>query len=249
MDERELEALLRDAVGEPPTASFTAGDVAARSARESARFRMRVATGGALAVLVLAGAGMVGVLGPGMDSLHRSGSDAAVASAPGRRSADSPEAGQPGVGAERPKTGDHVPDHDSSPMQGGEESAQAEPQVAEDASGCHQVDRELAIALAGELPDTASHAAAPVPGNGPCVEGGERAAFRVREGAASGLVSTAFVPSGTEYRIATVAGRRHAEARTVSGGTLIVISDPDPDAPAPVSDDLQRIADALAADR
>lgn len=242
MDERELETMLRDAVGDPPPASFTAGDVAARSARETARFRMRLATGSALAVLALAGAGIVGVLGPGMTSLHRAGSDSAG-------SAVSPEGGQPEAGAERHHTGDLAPGNDSPPMQGGEASALSKPQVAEDASGCLQVDRELAFALADELPATASHATAPEPGNGPCAEGGGRAAYRVRDGAASGLVSAAFVPARTEFRLATVEGRLHAQARTVSGGTVLVLSDPAPGAAAPLGDDLQRIADALAADR
>ncbi|MGH3450417.1 MAG: hypothetical protein ACRDQW_06735, partial [Haloechinothrix sp.] len=217
MDERDLEELFRDVPGDAPAPTFSAGDVAACSTREAARRRMRIATAGAAAVLVLAGAGIVGILGPGLDDSGRS----MVAG------------GQP-----------EAPGSFSAPMQGGVDAQKAEPDATTGTPGCHQVHPELATALADELPATVATAAAPQPGDGPCAEGGGRAAYRVREGAAVGLVSVAFVPSGTRFQLILPEDAVHVEARTAGGGTLIAISNPDTGSAPPVADDLQRIADS-----
>ncbi|MGH3518248.1 MAG: hypothetical protein ACRDQ7_12685 [Haloechinothrix sp.] len=250
MDERELETLFRDAAGDAPLPTFSAGDIAARSARETARRRMRVATTGAFAVLVLAGAGLVGVLGPGLDSVDESGQGVTSAESGDHPSGESGDAGQPEAQQGRQDSSDQRgPGSYSAPMQGGEEDSKADPQVATGTSGCHQVDRELAIALADELPSTASTAAAPQRGDGPCAEGGGRAAFRVREGAAVGLLSVAFLPYGAEFRFTPPDDAAYVQARTASGGTLFALSNPDAGSSAPLTDDLRRIADTLAADR
>jgi hypothetical protein len=102
------------------------------------------------------------------------------------------------------------------------------------------VDRELAIALAGELPVTAG-AAVPAP---LCPAGSRAAAFRVPGGTVSAVVAPAGVavplsggPEGAEVV------RRTAE----SGRSLLVISIPAPGShTAPHTRDVERIAAALA---
>lgn len=239
MAEHDVARLLRDAVGEAPPAGFSAGDVAARSVRETARFRMRVATAGAFTVLALAGGGMVGFLGFGPPSDNSTSADSSAVSGGEADREQSLQMGQPGAASARQDRS--TEDAGAAPLQGGAESA--------DTLGCQKVDRELALALASELPATASRSPAAEPGHVPCADGGGTAAYRVDDGVAKGLISAGFVPSGLLFRVSAPEGRAYAEARTPSGGTLLVLSDPTGDSTAPLAGDLQRIADALAAGR
>lgn len=239
MDEHDVERLLRDAVGEAPPAGFSAGDVAARSVRETARFRMRVATAGAFTVLVLAGGGMVGFLGFGPPSETGTSADSSALSSGEADREQNLQSGQPGEMSARQERS--AKDAGAAPLQGGAESA--------DTLGCQEVDRELALALASELPATASRSPEAEPGRVPCADGGGTAAYRVDDGVAKGLISAGVVPSGLQFRLSAPEGRAYAEARTPSGGTLLVFSDPEGGSKAPLAGDLQRIADALAAGR
>lgn len=248
MDEREVESLFRSAVDEVPAPTFSVGDVAARSARESARARMRVTVAASFAVVVLAGAGLAGALGSVLDS-PGPGSGTSIAA-----DAADPEQsvllGQRPGQLERHQSDLAIPESarasrsDPGPVQGGEGSADA----LGSQPGCQNVDRELAIALAGELPATTARTGPAEPGAGPCVEGGALAAYRVVDGGAAGLLSVAFLPPGRQQALPMPAGRAYAEAPTPSGGTLVVISDPAGET-APLAGRLRRIAEALAAGR
>lgn len=110
---------------------------------------------------------------------------------------------------------------------------------AEGASGCEQVDRELATALAGEFPATA--AAEPAPGRD-CPTGARVAGFHVTDGDRTGVVSVTLVPAGTPVPLGATA----AQHGTASGGTLVVTSSPDPGSAPPFQSDLPRIATALS---
>ncbi|SFP76748.1 hypothetical protein SAMN05421810_103351 [Amycolatopsis arida] len=237
--DQRLAALFRDAPGEPPPPTFTADDVAARSRRLAARRRARLAAACAASVFVLAG-GMVGVL----VNMDRSGDNAAggasdVVTGPSEATAfGAPE--QPEPPPER-LPGTAAPDFpDSSPKQGGEGSREGS------TFGCDRGDRELAIALADELPVTAP--AEPEPGR-VCAPGWRSAAFPASEGPRQGQLSVTVVPPGSAIQLAgQPEGTRIAEARTPAGGTVVVLSVPAPDSPAaPFAGELERVAGALAA--
>ncbi|MQA62608.1 MAG: hypothetical protein GEU86_14200 [Actinophytocola sp.] len=251
MDERELETLFREAPGEAPPATFDAADVAAASRRATARHRMRVATAASFTALVLAGGALFATIGP--LSGDEQGAGTAVSAQMGE-SADEP---QPNSADARQESGGLELSREAAPKQGGEDSSldAADPEVAERTYGCESIDRKLADALAGELPVGPSRAPDPVPGIGPCVDGGSNAAYEVSDGEASGLISVAIIPAsdGEAMALSDEDSRtRMAQARTDggSGDIVVVSSKPAPGSPAaPLPDELQRIADAIAAGR
>lgn len=248
MDERELETLFREAPGEVPPATFDASDVAAASRRATARHRMRVATAASFAAVVLAGGALFATIGPLSDGDERAAVSAQMDEGAAKAQPDSADARQEngGLGLSR----------EPAPKQGGEDSSldAADPEAAKRTSGCESVDRKLADALAGELPVGPSRAPDPVPGIGPCVDGGSNAAYEVADGEASGLISVAIIPASREEVMALEQGSRirNAQARTDGGnGDIVVVSsEPAPGSPAaPLAGELQRIADAIAAGR
>lgn len=245
MDERELETLFREAPGEAPPATFDAADVAAASRRATARHRMRVATAASFAAVVLAGGALFATIGPLSDGDERAAVSAQMDEGAAKAQPNSADARQEsgGLGLSREPT----------PKQGGEDSSldAADPEAAERTSGCESVDRKLADALAGELPVGPSRAPDPVPGIGPCVDGGSNAAYEVVDGEASGLISVAIIPASDEPVASTAEGSRTrlAKTRTGSGDIVVVSSKPAPGSPAPLAGELQRIADAIAAGR
>lgn len=234
MDDRELESLFRTAPDDPPAPTFNAEDVASRSRKASARRRSIVAVTSAFGVLVLAGLGTIGVLvnmdlsGEGMGIAGSTASDTEFGA---------PE--QPEDGSGRlPNAGTAQDFPPASPKQGGDVQGESTP-------GCDQVDRELANALAGELPVTVTTQA--VPGR-VCANGWRSAGFHVRDGAASGLVSAAVVPAGTAIQLAEQPeGSAFAEQRTASGATVLVLSVPHAGGAAPFPDAVESIAAGLAA--
>ena len=229
MDDRELETLFAAAPGEPPPATFGASDVVAASKRAQARRRSVIAVTCSCLVVLLAGAGVFTVIAR-VSSVSSTGGFAA-ANAP--VSAQSGATGQPGGSPIRPpNTGVDQGFPSQSPMQGGDESGKNGPRV-ESASGCDKVDRELATALAGELPGTEVTAAT----TGTICPTGSRSAGFPFDG---GVVSVALIPPGVAGQ---PSGGLHAVAQASSGWTVVVQSLPQSSL---TQSDVERIAQALA---
>lgn len=238
MDERELEQLFRDAPGEPPPPSFGLSDIEAGSRRATARHRVRVATAGTFAALVLAGGGFAagGLL---------SGDNGTESAAQPHSVGESATSGQPGAEGERLDSGDAAQAEELSSKQGDKGSRNSDAAAAS-AERCEEVDRQLATALAGELPvgpDTEK----PLGGFLPCEAGVRRAAHHVTDGDAAGTISVALVPKGVAFRIANEGESVLVEARARSGVTVMLLSTPDDGSSPPLEADLQRVADAIAA--
>jgi hypothetical protein len=235
-DESDLRTLFANAPGDPPPPAFDAGDVVAASRRVTARRRRVIAAACACVVLVLGG---VGIIGSALTASPQSGTMMAKGSGGAERTNDLTAEGQPGDGPER-HSGTTAPGFPTpSPQQGGAENGRNGPR-ADSTFGCDKVDRELATALAGELPVTV--AAAPVPGH-VCSTGIRSAGFPL----SGGTVSVAVVPAGARAP-ATPPGVARAERPAASGGIVLVISTPEgPGAAPPFAADLGRIAAALAA--
>lgn len=248
MDERELETLFREAPGEAPPATFDAADIEAASRRATARHRMRVATAASFTALVLTGGALFATIGP------LSGGEQGAGTAVSAQMGESADRAQPNSADARQESGGLGLSREAAPKQGGEDSSldAADPEVADRTYGCESIDRKLADALAGELPVGPSRAPDPVPGIGPCVDGGSNAAYEVSDGEASGLISVAIIPASGDEAMAfrdEDSRTRVAQART-DGGLVLVSSKPAPGSPAaPLPDELQRIADAIAAGR
>lgn len=210
MDERELGELFRSVPGEPPPASFDESDVAHVSHRVTVR-RRAIAGGAAAAVVLLGGGGVVAgsMLGDG------GGGNMVVAGSTGSTTGGTqPRSAQPGDGESRQQNGQPgiqgLPS--AEPKQGGTTDGDRAP-------GCDQVDRELATALAGELPVTASDAS---PGR-ICPEGTTSASFRV-EGSA---LTAVLVPEGTRLQVpGGMPDGDHVQQRTASGATLMLLNEP-----------------------
>ncbi|SFA75898.1 hypothetical protein SAMN05216266_101260 [Amycolatopsis marina] len=236
MDDRELETLFREAPGDTPAPTFDAGDIAARSKRATARKQNMIVLACSFGVLVLAGLGTLGVLLNG-----NLGEDtASVAGAPDANSATKFGAQeQPGDAQGRlPNAGPPEGFPDASPKQGGDASGESTP-------GCDQVDRELAIALAGELPVAVTSEAQP---GRVCSPGWRSVAFQVNDGAASGTLSATVVPEGTAIELAEQPeGTVIVERTTPSNATLLVLSIPEQGPEAPFAGAVESIAAELAA--
>ncbi|MGW4061133.1 hypothetical protein ACWEGE_22825 [Amycolatopsis sp. NPDC004747] len=234
MDEQELRSLFSAAPGDAPEPSFTEGDVVRESRRQSVRRRNRITAGVGAVVLVVAGFGVYGQLSGGIPKSMTAADNAAPAQA-GRGS------GQPGDGPMRPEVGGESPNFSAQPpQQGGDGDGKTGP-LAEGASGCEQVDGELATALAGELP---GHfvAAQAVPG-GACSTVSRSAGFPVP----GGEVAAAVYPKGIpEVFKSQPAGTVTARAGTASGGVLVLVSVPSAGAAAPYAGQVDRFARDLA---
>lgn len=238
MDEQELKSLFSAVPGDAPPPTFSASDVATESKRQTVRLRNRIAVGGSAVILVLAGFGVFGVL----SGLHlelgptgASSNDAAVA-----QSQAGPGAGQPQPSAGRPLAEGGPPNFATPPPQQGGSGATKTGPAAEGAFGCEKVDGELATALAGELPAHVTPAMATV--GDACSTGTRAAGFPVP----GGTVSAAVYPAGARTPDSVPESGQKASAVTPSGGTLVLISKPDPGGQAPYATELQQFANDLA---
>jgi len=238
MDDRELETLFAAAPGDPPPATFTATQVVAESKRAQARRRSAIAVTCSCLVVALGGFGAFAVVA----NLRVPVPTAASSAGDAQVSAQSGAAGQPlGTPERPPNAGDKQGFPPQSPMQGGDETGKDGPR-AESASGCEKVDRELATALAGELPVTVS-----VDGASPshlCPTGSRSAGFPV----AGGFVSITLAPPGMALTLAEQPpGTKIAEQPAVGGGTIWLLSIPgDGSTVPPFVDDVDRIARTVA---
>ncbi|EHY89497.1 hypothetical protein ACWGPQ_14425 [Saccharomonospora azurea] len=240
LDERRLERLLHDAAGEVPAPSFTVDDVRSASRRITAR-RRSLAT---VAAAVVVGAGAVtGVVLGGPEQ----GGDHTTALAPAESTASdgavkkSSEGGQPTGDGPRGQGVENFPD--GPPKQGGESHGEDGPR-AEGTPGCQAVDRELATALAGELPvDPIGEATR----YGPCSEVVSRsAAFRVP----GGVVAVVLHPDRESVVPAPPDVASHVVDTVVGEGRLTVLGIAENSADetdVPLRDELPGIADRVAA--
>ncbi|WP_410595756.1 hypothetical protein [Amycolatopsis sp. lyj-23] len=233
MDEQELRSLFSAAPPDAPSPTFSRDDVVRESRRQTVRRRNRITAGVSAAALVVAGFGAYGLTSGGTPGLLTAAKDNAAQSGPG--------SAQPGDGPVRPEIGGGSPNFSSqAPQQGGVGEGKTG-QLAEGASGCEQVDGELAIALAGELPGHVDPARA-VPG-GACSTVSRSAGFPVE----GGEVAAAVYPKGIpEVFKSQPAGTVTARAGTASGGVLVLISVPAAGAAAPYAGEVGRFAQRLA---
>ncbi|MET0234141.1 MAG: hypothetical protein ABW224_05865 [Kibdelosporangium sp.] len=137
-------------------------------------------------------------------------------------------------------------DRTGPPKQGGSPSGNAGG-AGSTPSGC-KADRELAAALAGELPAAATPTEVTVPFG--CPPGAVGASYLVADGARRGTVSVVVVPSGVEPGIAPmggdVAGYSSAQSPATSGASVYVVSQPAPGTgDAPLTNDIPRYASAI----
>jgi hypothetical protein len=243
MDENKLSELLKDAVVETPPPSFTVTDVTRESERQRVRHRNGVLAGSAFGVALLAGATALGVAlwtGPVMNSDAASAANPASGgngnAAPYELPTEDNEAAAP---TERGGTKD-VPSE--TPKQGGYPDGSGGPAgPAGTPSGCEQVDRELAAALAGELPAAANiKVDDAIPVSLTCPRGSRGAAFDLP----GGRISVVLFPASVT--MATDASGVQAQAPTGDGRRVLVLSEPvSPGGTAPFGTDVQQYATDL----
>jgi hypothetical protein len=235
MDEPELRSLFSAAPGDAPEPTFSQDDVVRESRRQTVRHRNRITAGVSAAVLVVAGFGAYGVLSGSTPKSMTAANGDAVSSQSDLGSA------QPGDGPMRPQVGGESPNFSSAvPQQGGTTDGRTG-RLAEGASGCEQVDRELAIALAGELPGHVSDTQA-VPG-GACSTAARSAGFPVAGGEIAAAVYPKGIPVARKFQ---PAGTVTAQVGTASGGALVLVSVPSAGAAAPLAGQVEQFAHALA---
>ncbi|MFJ7211385.1 hypothetical protein [Amycolatopsis sp. NPDC098790] len=236
MDEQELRSLFSAAPGDAPTPGFTQDDVVRESRRQTVRRRNRITTGVSAAALVVVGFGAYGLLSGGTPESMTTADNGVVSSQSG------PGSGQPGISPARPEIGGESPNFSSEPPRQGGDQGGKTGQLAEGASGCEEVDGELAIALAGELPGHVAGTPA-VPG-GACSTAARSAGFPVP----GGEVAAAVYPKGLPVVFKSQpAGTVTAEVATASGGKLVLVSVPASGAAAPYAGQVAAFAHDLAA--
>ncbi|MCP2166169.1 hypothetical protein [Goodfellowiella coeruleoviolacea] len=262
MDEHDLAELFRDAVRDTPPASFDEHDVAAAARRATARQRTRVLVGSGAVVLALLGVGVVGygltarqhtatstmTVAEDQSSAGRSTTTAELGplNAPAPQNTDSDGTLENRRSGPPPKS---IPE--SSSKQGDENTGSASRSAGSTPTGCGQVDRELAVALANELPVDPATVPAPVAGS--CPAGARAASYLVRDGGTTGVVSVVVVPATADAtaprtpELPSTNGSARATVHTGSGGQLTVVSQPQAGSTsAPFADRIDRVASQLA---
>jgi hypothetical protein len=229
MDEKKLAELLKDAVTDTPPPTFTHSDVTAESERQRVRHRNGVLAGSAFGVAALAGATALGValwIGPGLTQQTTSADSAASGGNGNAAPYELPdEGGKAAAPTERGGEQDFPPE---APKQGGSPDGNggtAGP--ASTPSGCEQVDRELAAALAGELPVSANVKVADArPVSLTCVSSGVRAAaFDLSDG---GSISVLLIPADalSAQRASRPSSGAQVDVPTDSGRHVLLVSEP-----------------------
>ncbi|HEY7597446.1 MAG TPA: hypothetical protein VH969_30155 [Actinophytocola sp.] len=255
MDERRLAEMLRDAVADTPPPSFDERDVARESERQRIRRRNGILTGSAFGVVILASATALGVaLWTGPHSAEQT-NDADTAAAGGNATAAPYELPQEDS-ADAPKAErENVPENAPSEKrkQGRPPSGDAgSSDPGSTPSGCEKADRELAAALAGELPAAANVTTGDAQSvELTCPNGSIGAMYRVVDSGQSGSFSAVVVqPDITppEWRNVPI-GTQRGEASMDDGRTVIVLSEPRMDGDfAPFGNDVQQVANGIARD-
>ncbi|SDN20670.1 hypothetical protein [Allokutzneria albata] len=239
MDEHKLADLFRDAVREAPPASFDEQDVLGASKLATARHRMRVATGSAFGVVVLAGVAVFGA-----NALNLGSDQGDVTAAQNSSEYGATEGGAPLVpltglqpmpsGVVPPGKTTQLPPRsipEPTSKQGDSGTGSAGPRTSSTPTGCGPADRELAVALAHELPAAAG--LTPTPADRFCAAGSKAMSVVVRDGEVSGLVSVILGPPDAKIDSDGIgnrnlpAGAKAASAYAPSGRPLTVVSEPD----------------------
>jgi len=246
MDENRLAELLKDAVADTPPPTFTHADVTKESARQRVRRRNGLLAGSAFGVAVLAGATALGVAlwtGQGWPSEATSAGSADSVGNGNAAPYELPD--EDSAAAEQTERGgqeDFPPESrkQGRPSDGNGGSSDS----ASTPSGCEQVDRELAAALAGELPDTANAKVEnAVPATWSCPSSGSGAEFTVPGGA----ISVLLVPANELTALDAGGEFAKADAPTSDGRYVLVISTPSGSGGSvPYESDLARIATEIA---
>jgi hypothetical protein len=249
VDEQKLTELFRDAASDAPPPSFDVDGVRSASARATAKRRSAIALGSTMALVLVLG-GVVATT-----NLVQSNSAGDTAAAGSYQEASSPNvssftAAEPEMipkdaspdrsGGIPPKS---IPEDPST--QGDEPSGSADPRVGSAQRGCVEVDRELAVALADELP--VANASQAAPATAECPTGGRGASFLVRDGAVYGTVSVVVAPLGT-MGPAPDDTFSYAGVKTPDGEELYVVSQAaEGSSDKPFANRLQALAERLAA--
>lgn len=233
MDERELAQLFEAAADDAPPSRFGHADVVVASRRATQRRRAGIAAGSVFAVAVLAGGvALGGGLFAGRDNAERATAGSAIESdqqAPGGGQADSaPPQRQP---SELSVPGEAALPGKAVPWPGLSDSAAS--------ASCGEADRELAQALARELPAADTTAAGPVPDA--CPPGVRAVAVPVADGDATGSIYLVLGPVDAPLTAATTGqpvereqdGASGYQHRTASGRLLLVLSVPSVDGEQP----------------
>ncbi|MEU7478703.1 hypothetical protein AB0A63_22140 [Lentzea sp. NPDC042327] len=225
MDENKLADLFRDAAHDAPPAAFDVSDVRTASRRATQRRRSAIAGGTALVVVL----GFGGVLaGTNWVNQDKGAESVAGAGQAGDNSAQSPLSAPVDPPNMQTKNfpGDVSTQGDTATP------GSADPSVGERAvQGCAEVDRELAVALAGELSVPPADA---VPPTVSCAPSSRSAAFKV-----DGLTITAIV-TPSEFTAPDRADT--AVVKTGKGQDLYVFTQGDGE----LKGQATRVADALA---
>ena len=246
MDEHKLSELLKDAVADTPPPTFSHTDVTAESARQRARHRNGVLAGSAFGVALIAGATALGVaLWTGPTPLNSAGS----AESGGARSNGTAapyelpdEDNNAAAPTERGGDGNFPPE---TPKQGGYPDGNGGPAgPASTPRGCEQVDRELAAALAGELPAAANvKIEQAVLVTITCPVGARGAAFDLPDGRVSIVLTPTDVTLATDVQ---AEDKVFAEAPASRDRHVYVVSEPVAgERAAPFGSDIEGIAAKL----
>lgn len=245
MDEDRLSELLKDAVADTPPATFTHADITKESARQRVNRRNGLLAGSAFGVAVLAGATALGVaLWTGQESPASVTSAESVDSGSNGNAApyELPDEGAAASG--RTERGEQQQDFPPESRKQGRPSDGngGSSDSASTPSGCEQVDRELAAALAGELPDTANvKVDDALPVSWSCVTNASGAEFAVP----GGVISVLLMQDDQVTAFESAAAQ--ADASTSDGRHVVVVSMPsDSGGSAPFASDLTRIATEIA---
>ncbi|MBV8932424.1 MAG: hypothetical protein JOZ47_13035 [Kutzneria sp.] len=241
MDETRLAEVFRAAVADAPPAGFDGADVRAESARLAGRARERAKLGAALA-------GVVALIGVGVAA----GLTSEPTSQPGQL-AEAPLSGN-GTGGPGSVPHEAAPTDPSRQERGS--TGTAAPKSEYSRQGCGAADRELASALADELP-AVSGAEASSADLG-CPVGARGVRFQVSDGTNSGVLEVVLVPATAPAdpatgRLPLVApsddkGAAAVTATTRAGGAMTLVSKPATGSTgAPFAEQLSDIAARLAA--
>jgi hypothetical protein len=245
VDEKRLAELFNDAVRDTPPASFDAAEVRQASHRATIKRRNSIVAGSALALVLLAGGAVTTVALSGEMANPTAASAPALGGAPvpnnGTMDAEG-NAQKPAAPAPQEGSSTQLDSRSGPPMQGGTSTGNAGG-AGSTLSGC-KADRELAAALAGELPAAASHTEIAVPFG--CPPGASGGALAVTDGARQGTISIILVPAGVEPGIAPMGGNVEGfvptQAPAASGASIYIVSQPAPGSEAPLADEVPRYA-------
>lgn len=228
VDEQRLADLFRDAVGEPPPASFDERDIAEASRAADRRRRRAVRGWGTAAACVVALAGLT----VGADALFGHGGGGATngaSSAAGRVFTSNNPNNTTGLMSPQGRV----------------------PAGPEATGGCGPADPGLAAALSGHLP--AAGLLGPAPVHFPCPAGARSAGYQVRDGGITGVFEVVLIPASDSQSLNGLSISRDITwdlVTTPSGAQLMVLSGPSGGgSTAPFANLVTPIARQLAATR